>query len=225
VTAYYSDRLVTIHHGDCREVLPKLPPARLLVADPPYDLWADLGDAVAAHAADTVAAFTSFQHRHAVERAFGRPRVELVWHFRDGRWVSHSVPRLCHASILVFGDLGDAYVGDEIADRRPQRKGSGSVGRDTYPTRTYHPRERQLLSTVIEAPRTVSDGVWAKPMAVVAPLVEWLTDPGDLIIDPFMGGGTLLQAARSLGRRFIGVELDESRCEAAASAMSQGELW
>lgn len=222
---YYSDEAITIYHGDSREILPALPAAGLLVADPPFDLWADLGAAVAGHSAATVVAFTSFQHRPAVEAAMGAPRVELVWTYRDGRWVSHSFPRLCHTSILVYGEIGDAYVGDEIHDQRPQRKGAGSVGSYTYPTRTYRPRERHLLSTVIEAPRSVSDGVWAKPAAVVAPLVEWLADPAELVIDPFMGGGSVLRAAKDLGRRAVGIDLDESRCEAAALALAQEVLW
>jgi site-specific DNA-methyltransferase (adenine-specific) len=225
VIPYYRDDRVTIYHGDARDVLPNLPPAGLLVADPPFDLWTDLGDLVAGHESRTVAAFTSFQHRHAVESALGRARVEIVWHFRDGRWVSHSFPRLCHTSILVYGDVGDAYVGDEIHDRTPQRKGLGSVGKDVMAMHTYRPRERKILNSVIEAPRTVADGVWAKPAAVVAPLLAWLADPEQVVIDPFMGGGSVLRAAKDLGIPAIGVELDEAQCEAAAMSMAQEVLW
>lgn len=225
MSPYYADERVRIYHGDSRDVLPTLDSGGLLVADPPFDMWADLAGIVADFGSRSLAAFASYQHRHHIERRLGPPRVELVWTYRDGRWVSHLLPRLCHTSILIYGASGEAYVGDQVADRRPQRKGAGSVGRDVMATHIYRPRERKILNTVIEAPRTVADGVWAKPLAVVAPLVEWLTEPGGLVIDPFMGFGSVLTAARSLDRLYVGIEMDESRCEAAATQMQQESLW
>lgn len=222
---YYDDGAVRIYHADFRDV--PFIAADLVVSDPPFDLWEELAGAVAAVAAParTLAAFTSYQHRAHVEGTLGPARVELVWVYRDGRWVSHQVPRLCHTSILVYGDIGEAYVGDPITDRTPQRKGAGSVGRDTMAQHIYRPRERKILNTVIEAPRTVGDGVWTKPAAVVAPLVEWLSNPGDLVVDPFCGGGSVLRAAKDLGRRAIGVDISEAACERAALAVAQEVLW
>ena len=44
MTPYYSDDAVTIYHGDCREILPKLPRSDLLLTDPPYGIFACGGD-------------------------------------------------------------------------------------------------------------------------------------------------------------------------------------
>jgi site-specific DNA-methyltransferase (adenine-specific)/modification methylase len=54
-----------------------------------------------------------------------------------------------------------------------------------------------------------------KPLRVLRQLVEWGSRPGDLVLDPFMGVGSTGAAALELGRRFIGIELDEGDVGAA----------
>ena len=63
-----------------------------------------------------------------------------------------------------------------------------------------------------------------KPTEVFGPLVELFSDKGNLILDPFMGSGTTLRAAKDLGRRAIGIELEERYCEIAARRMAQEVL-
>ena len=63
------------------------------------------------------------------------------------------------------------------------------------------------------AGRTKVDHMTAKPMSLMYELIELFTDPGDVILDPFCGSGTLLRAAQDLGRKAIGIEIDPKFCE------------
>lgn len=63
-----------------------------------------------------------------------------------------------------------------------------------------------------------------KPVALMQRLIEVVTVPGQIVLDPFMGAGTTLRASKDLGRKAVGIEIDERYCEIAAKRMAQGVL-
>jgi hypothetical protein len=202
----------TLILGDCREIMATVPSVDLVVADPPFDEWARLE--LPAH--ETLMCFTNWQNRHKVTDQFGNPRIEIIWHFADGRWVSPNMPRITHESILIFGTTGDAAVGDRNPDAgRSVSKGYSSLGKDKIEGRIYTPKQRRHLDSVQTFPRNVSGplGVWTKPIALMERLVEF--SGARAILDPFMGSGTTGVAAVNLSRSFVGIEIDPKHFDIA----------
>lgn len=91
--------------------------------------------------------------------------------------------------------------GDGIQDNRPHTK-------DGY---EYHATRRNTHPTV-------------KPLDLMRWLVRLVTPPDGVVLDPFMGSGTTLKAARAEGHVSIGIDLDEAHCAIAWGRMSQGVL-
>lgn len=60
-----------------------------------------------------------------------------------------------------------------------------------------------------------------KPVALMQHFINLHTQPEEIILDPFMGAGTTLVAAKMMGRHVVGVELDESYCEMAAKRLRE----
>jgi predicted RNA methylase len=104
----------------------------------------------------------------------------------------------------------------------------GAIGFGNWiPCLVYAPEGQSLYTcnqdaTQIAISGKMPDHPSPKPYQAMRWLVSRL--PGESVLDPFMGSGTTLRAAKDLGRRCVGVEIEERYCEIAAKRLSQGVL-
>lgn len=221
IKPYYSDDLVTLYHGDCREVTAWLE-ADVLVTDPPYGrAWkqGQIGDHAKNQASKTgIANDSTTGLRDAALALWGdRPAV-------------------------VFGDLMLAPpAGNKLTCVYHKTDGAAGlrgaiagVRRDAEAIYLLGPWPSGLggRSSVFASIRQItgSQGLVArsgghphtKPGEVMEPLLE-LT--AGVVADPFSGSGSTLLAAKNLGRHAIGVEYEERYCEMAAKRLAQDTLF
>jgi DNA modification methylase len=218
VTPYYDDRQVTIYCGDCRDVLPSLDPSDVvLVTDPPYGIGLR-SSRNGAHGDCHIDGDESPALRDlALAWAAGRPALVF------GTW---RVERPEGVRAVLIWDKGDhTGMGDLAFPWKPNHEeiyvlGEGFAGRRTSGV-LHH---LALAGTVALGPR-VAEGrahPMAKPVALMRDLLQKC--PPGVIVDPFMGSGTTLRAAKDLGIRAIGIEINEAYCEIAVKRLAQGVL-
>ena len=210
---YYSDESVTIFHGDCRDVLPTLDKVDLVLTDPPYGIAFE--SSKTGH--DGGVALPSIQgDEDATVRDFVVKNFQCVPMLVFGSW---KVSKPVGVKAVLVWEKGDHVgMGDLSLPWKPNTEeiyviGSGFTG--------------HRGSSVIRIPAPVS---WnstnhgrshpnEKPVALIKELL--LKCPEGVVLDPFMGSGTTLRAAKDLNRKAIGIEIEEKYCEIAANRMSQ----
>lgn len=213
---YYEDDLVTLYHGDCREVTAWLE-ADVLVTDPPYGVshlsgWGrDLWGTVAEYS-QRIAQDQDLAARDFALTAWG-DRPALVF----GSWKRE---RPTGTRALLVWDKGEAAgMGDLSIPWKPNHEeiyvlGTGFTGaRTTGVLRAYTPG-RISMGRVHPT---------EKPVSIMGELVRKC--PPGVVADPFSGSGSTLVAAKAEGRSTIGVELDERYCEIAAKRLAQDTLF
>jgi len=204
VTPYYSDDSVTLYHGDCREITEWLQ-ADVLVTDPPYGMAHVSGWQSRPIAGDQ----TLGVRDEVLELWAGKPAIVF------GRW---SLPRPSGTRARLVWDKGEwPGMGDLKFPWGPSDEEIYVIG-DGF--------NGKREGTVIRANRlsggAVADHPTPKPVVVMERLIAKC--PPGVIADPFAGSGSTLVAAKNLGRKAIGVELEERYCEIAAKRLAQDAL-
>jgi DNA modification methylase len=218
MTPYYSDDLVTLYHGDCREVAEWLA-ADVLVTDPPYGTAGGDrrgNDGYGRRVGNQRGVERIGQHIANDGTTETRNEILALWNQRGPTLVFGS-PRLPDPP----GEWADRLVWDK---RRPGTNGGPWRYRheSIYVTAGFVRRSNAAVS-IIDAFPEQSDHIHAKPIALMTRLIDCA--PPGVIADPFAGSGSTLVAAKQLGRRAIGVELEERYCEIAARRLAQDTLF
>lgn len=225
MTPYYADDLVTIYHGDSREVPLRPGSVDAIVTDPPFFM-------PAAH----------FQSRVKWQRSWGDVSVlGTFW----ATMLDVLTPALRPTGHFLTFCNGDSYpvFYPEMYRRFDTLKalvwdkghvGLGRIWRHQHElilagrwAESFADIRGRLYSDVIRVDATPSgdrEHPVEKPPALLLLLMEPITPDRGTVLDPFMGGGSTLVAAKALGRRSIGIEIEERYCEVAANRCRQDVL-
>ncbi len=219
---YYEDSAVTIYHGDCRDILPNVS-FDVLVTDPPYGV--DLGN-----------------HRDSGET---RKDVGLKKRGYASYCDTHENLKMIVVPIITKAlkrcDRGVVFcAGHRIHDFPRPDAVSGfflpsGVGRTKWGFQNF--AHFLLYGGAPDLHKGCHHTGWAstelceknghpcpKPKGWMHKVIDLATREGETIFDPFMGSGTTLRAAKDLGRKAIGIEIEEKYCEIAANRMAQEVL-
>ncbi|MDR7189747.1 site-specific DNA-methyltransferase (adenine-specific) [Microbacterium sp. BE35] len=222
MSLYYEDEFVELHLGDCRAIR-GWTRADVLVTDPPYGTQFTGGNPKGGYGRRQNAAGNS---RHASTRKnIGVEGFTIA--NDDSTEVRDAILELWgDKPALVFGSprLPDPPM--KVADRlvwdkkRPGMNGGPWRYRheSIYVTEGFV-RTNDAAVSILTAFPEQDDHIHGKPLALMEALVG--AAPAGLLADPFAGSGTTLVAARNLGRKIIGVEVEERYCEVIVRRLSQ----
>ncbi|MBU1172978.1 MAG: site-specific DNA-methyltransferase [Proteobacteria bacterium] len=221
VKPYYADNQITIYHGDCRDILPKLPKVDLVLTDPPYGVG-----------------YRSNARLEKMDKIIGDDSVDIAV---TGITMALAVLKN-NRHIYVFGKipLGGLPITEPVEliwDKTTPSKGNMSstygISHEYIQFSTYVPSQanrkrgdgrlatRLRRGSVLRYPRlnsrAVSNHPTEKPIPLLRELIESSSMLGETVLDPFVGAGSTLLAALLENRRCIGIEIEEKYCEIAAN--------
>lgn len=208
---YYADESCAIALGDCRAILPHLTKVGLVLTDPPYGINY-------VHGAGNIPHATKFQGVPVVgdDKPFD-PSLLLQWpcilwganHYAarlpgQGRWLiwDKRADSACYGKAM--SDVEIAWMsGPRKADRLYKQLWDGFLRDGERDTARVHPTQ--------------------KPINLMKWCLSFAPD-AEVVCDPYMGSGTTLRAAKDLGRRCIGIEIEEKYCQIAVERLRQEVL-
>jgi DNA modification methylase len=231
---YYEEEGIVIYHGDCREILPHLPKVDLVLTDPPYESEAHTlqrrvkreggvmdVEPLSFAPMDTTTRLLVANHMGKLAKrwvlTFCQVEAAPLWR-KDYELGGLHYKRTC---IWVKPDGMPQYSGDRPgmgyetfvamhADGRSKWNGGGRHG-------VFIVNKNDNGGQANEHPTT-------KPRKLITDLIWLFSEEGDTVLDPFMGSGTTLRAAKDLGRKAIGIEIEEKYCEIAVKRLAQEVL-
>lgn len=233
---YYEHAGITIYHGDCLDVLPTLDAVDHIITDPPYEKEAhtkarrqNADHTVGEYAIDFPA--ITEETRQFLAASAARLAKGWVMVFCQSEaiaaWRTALETAGCkwrRAQAWVKPDSAPQFTGDRpgvgfecIAtawngEGRSRWNGGGKRG-------VYEHGVNNFGRQTSGRPHPTM-----KPEPLMSELVALFTNHGETILDPFMGSGTTLVAAKRLGRKAIGIEREERYCEIAAKRLQQEAL-
>lgn len=201
---YYKDDYVTIYHGDCREIAPQLGKFDLLLTDPPYGIKRFIngigkGDRMLNKANGGFN--NNVPSMEFCNLLLGISGLAIIWGMNN-----LPLPLTEHFLVWDKEQTVDNFACAELAWCNlptPSKVFRLPIHKHNHQKNGGHPTEKPV------------------------DLMNWcilLSGQIETIIDPYCGSGTTLRAAKDLGRKAVGIELEEKYCEIAAKRMQQEVL-
>jgi len=246
MSIYYQDDHVTLYHGDCLEIMPRLAARSvdMVLADLPYGttrnkwdsiigleaMWDNYRRVTKENAAVVLTAQTPF------DKVLGASnledlRYEWIWEktTATGHLNANRAPMKAHENILVFYKSLPTYIPQMTSGHAPthlytkhqddgSNYGATKIGISGGGSTERYPRS--VLEFATDKQKEALHPT-QKPLALMAYLIRTYTNAGDTVLDNCAGSGSTLIAARRQGRRAVGIELDEAYCEVIATRLSQ----
>ena len=219
---YYSRGEIAIHHGDCRAVLPAFAAESFdfVLTDPPYLVnhrgrWGAPRDPIAGDDRDDWLHPTFAELWRLLKpdtfcvSFYGWPHCDRfvgTWKALGFRLVSHLafVKNVWGLGRFTRGKHETAFL---LAKGRPPRpaKGIADVIEWQRESDAFHPNQ--------------------KPVRALYPLLGAFAPPGGIVLDPFMGSGSTFRAAKDMGLRAVGIEVEAGYCRRAVARLAQEVLF
>jgi site-specific DNA-methyltransferase (adenine-specific)/modification methylase len=213
MTPYYEDTAagIVIYHGDCREIVPSLAFGGVVLTDPQYGI--DHPTEYASRGRGALANCRDYPRVHGDDQPFDPSWLLGVGGARILWGANHYASRL--------PDSGGWLVWDK---ERPDDLDQATCELAWTDCIKGVRRFRFLWNGMMRASREPLTHPTQKPEALMRWCLSFRWVPSGPVLDPYMGSGTTLVAAKDCGRPAIGIEIEERYCEIAAKRLAQGVL-
>ncbi|MFC5744781.1 DNA-methyltransferase [Actinomadura rugatobispora] len=243
---YWNGGDVQLYVGDSREILPDLGiTADLIVADPPYaetsltwDRWPGNWPLLVREAARSMWCFGSMrmflERGHEFTGAGWKLSQDVIWEKHNGSGFAADRFKRVHETVTHWyrGDWRDLHhevprvphLGPD--ETRPTKRRSQPAHTGTVAARGWSDDGTRMARTVLRIRSAHHRAIHPteKPVELLDLLIRYACPPGGMVVDPFAGSGSTLEAARLTGRKAIGIEAHEPYAEAAARRLAQAPL-
>lgn len=234
---YYEHDGITIYHGDCREILPTVGQIDCVVTDPPYCSggFSESGKSAAKGMglrSETIRDVGWFVNDNMTTQGIAWLMSHVAgWCFRQmadgGTFTAFTDWRMLNNLAPAIESSGFRY--QQLLVWKKPNPGLGVGFRAQHELAMHFAKGTGKYysfdhGNVIESKRVNAsdrEHQTQKPLDLIETILTVVSEAGKTVVDPFMGSGTTLHAAKNLRRKAIGIEISERYCEVAAKRISQ----
>lgn len=224
--AYYEEKGITIYHGDCLEVMTGIADRYdAFVTDPPFAFAGGLSNGRSSQVDDQ---FFAFWWRSVCERLTGLCGEKGCGFI----WCDWRTAAAFAAGFAPKVQTYDFWRVSQMVHHYREMPGQGQPFRNSVDMIAYARGPKHKDPPIANTTHNFISSYWyygkhdnhpaEKCPKIAGQLIEW--SGGELILDPFMGSGTTLVAAKEKGKRAVGIEIEERYCEIAANRLRQEVL-